>query len=116
MADWPDIPNASVLPFRHIKRQIKAGFQSGYVHSHAAETRSRKRWPLSWKVLKAADLSTLITFFDNNLGGTFNWTNPADSVTYVVRFSEGVINFTYGGDDPTYGVYYVDVSLGLEEN
>ncbi len=116
MADWPSIPNASILPFRHIKRQIKADFQAGYVHSHAAETRSRKTWTLSWKALKAADLSTLLTFFDSHLGDTFNWTNPVDSVTYVVRFSEGEIKGEYGGDDPTDGIYYVDVSLGLEEN
>lgn len=113
MADWPSsLPEPSVTPAQHRKGQVKAPFKGGYVHSHAAETRAREAWELSWDGLSQTHLNTLFTFFDANIGGTFNWTWAADDATYVVRFAEDEIKYDYIGKAS--GDY--KVSLSLEEN
>lgn len=108
---WPDIQNPSTLQETKIKGQLRSDFENGSVQSAAKWTRSRKKFELSWDSMSKTDKSTLETFFDNNLGGTFTWTNPADNQEYIVRFAEDEINMS-----PKLGnINYWKVDLELEE-
>lgn len=107
MANWPSIAYPSDLEEEIFKKVARSDFEAGYVCSVASHTRSRRRWVLSWSVMSAADLASLQTFFDNNQGDTFSWTNPANSTGYTVRFSEDMIKAKYVSP----GYYKVQVDL-----
>lgn len=95
MANWPSIIEPASIVDTNIKGQIKAPFEGGYVQSVAKFSRTRKQFQLTWGDIPSADKSTLETFFNNNLGGTFNWTNILNSTTYVVRFVDDSLAFAY---------------------
>ena len=61
----------------------------GYVTSRAKFTRMTHVWNVNYTWITAAQKVTLKTFIETTVvGGSlyFNWTNPEDSVVYVVRF------------------------------
>ena len=109
MADFPNIQLPSGMTEHTIKGQIKSDFAAGYVQSRAKWTRSRKQFSLSWGVMSDADKQTLQTFFDENIGGTFNWTHPLTNTTYTVRFSDDELLAIY------VPVSWWKVDLNLEE-
>ncbi len=115
MSDFPSIRTPGTIRIEHYKGQVRADFTAGYVHSHAAHTRSRERIYLGWPGLNETDLASLLSHFDSNLGGTFNWTHPLTSVEYVVRYLEDRIPYDYVGTDPAEGHCY-RVECALEEN
>ena len=115
MSDFPSIRTPSDIRGDHYKGQVRAEFKAGYVHSHAAHTRSRKRFWLIWAGLNETDLASLLSHVDSNLGGTFNWTHPLTSVEYVVRYLEDHIPYDYVSTDPAEGHCYW-VECALEEN
>lgn len=86
MATWPGIAAPTSMTERKKKAQIRSDFAAGYVQSRAKWTRSRKIFELSWNVMSDSDKSTLETFFDDNLGGTFTWAHPLSGTSYTVRF------------------------------
>ncbi len=112
MADWPSIENPSRIVEGHFKAQVRTEFEGGYVHTRARHTRSRKWFKIFWDLMPYADLATLLTFFDANLGGTFNWTHPITSTAYVVRFSEDEITYKHVGPA---GAGWYSVETRLEE-
>ena len=90
---WPSIAKPTTMTESSIKGQIKSAFSSGYVQSRAKFTRERKQFQLIWHAMTDADKATLLTYFDNNLGGTFTWTEPLTSTSYTVRFSDEQLVF-----------------------
>jgi hypothetical protein len=63
--------------------------------------------------MTSADLSTLQTFFGNNIGGTFEWTYPTigstfDGTTFDVRFQDNQIQYN---NIPGTNRYQVTVNL-----
>lgn len=114
MSDFPAIATPSSIRYGHIKGQVRTDFMAGYVASRAEHTASRKLFFLGWLGLNETDLASLLSHFDSNLGGTFNWTDPLNSTSYVVRYSKGEIPYDYAGTDPAVGDYF-RVEVDLEE-
>lgn len=111
MATWPDIQEPSGISRRIIKEQIKNSFAGGYVSSIPKYSRKRYRFQLSWSSLTHIDLETLETFFDDNQGNTFTWTDPIDNASYTVRFSDDEIEADYVEGTTTYW----QLTVNLEE-
>ena len=114
MSAFPSIRTPSTIREVHQRGQIKTEFESGYVHSRARATTSRKKFVLGWSGLNETDLASVLSHFDSNLGGTFNWTHNLTSAVYVVRYSEDSIPYGYAGTDPAEGDYF-RVEVALEE-
>lgn len=88
MADWPDIRESDwqLLKEKAKKRQIRTPFEAGYVQSRAAATQLKKEFAIGWYWLLRSDYDTLVTFFENNQGGSFNWDHPVTGTTFIVKF------------------------------
>ena len=70
------------------KPQVRTQFEDGVVQSRARATKARDIFRLVYRSLPEADKVLLKTHFEANVGGTFSWTNPQDSVTYTVRYKD----------------------------
>lgn len=113
MADFPSIRTSDWELFkeRPRKRQIRTSFEAGYIHSRSAATQMKRVFSIGWKWLLRTEYNTLVTFFDTNQGGTFNFTHPISSVVYVVGFVNDELP-----DAESIGVDYVAFDgLQLEE-
>lgn len=106
---WPDIATPDDVRQRITKKQVRSPFEAGYVQSMALHTRSRRKFSLSWEFMSSSDLSTLETYFENNIGSTFSWTHPISGTTYTVGFTENYIDSRNVFSD------YYSVSVTLEE-
>lgn len=115
MSAFPSMRTPGSIRIEHYKGQVRADFTSGYVHSRAAHTRSRERIYLGWPGLNETDLATLLSHFDSNLGGTFDWTHNLTSTVYVVRYLKDEIPYDYVSTDPAEGDCF-RVEVALEEN
>jgi hypothetical protein len=93
MADFPSIRTSDWNQFSENfrKGQVKTKFESGHVHSRARETRGRWQFQIGWNWLTRADYDALAQFFEQNIGGKFNWTHIVTGTVYEVRFSEDVL-------------------------
>lgn len=70
------------------KRQVRTEMENGAVQSRAGGKRARRLWTVGWKALPNAQYAALEEHFDENLGGSFSFTDPVDGVTYEVRYSK----------------------------
>lgn len=80
----PDYPFGD----KFTKRKIMARFESGHELSRTAATVGKHAFTLSWSKLIESEYQTLLSFFDSQGAETFDWVNPIDSVTYVVKFAQ----------------------------
>lgn len=106
---WPNIAEPSHIARRKHKAQLKASFEAGYVQSVARDTRARLIFELEWRAMSTAELATLETFFADNQGGTFAWTDPSDSTVYTVRFRDDEINADYVDFSGGYWTVHVNI-------
>jgi len=74
---------------------INSQFEGNFSQTRRAATRGRKMFTLKFNAVTDAEFATLEAFFDANVGGSFTWTNPRDSVEYTVRFGKDSLPFTY---------------------
>ena len=90
MADFPSIRTSDWQLFKEktMKRQIRTKFEAGYVQSSAGSTVAKKSFSIGWEWLTRADFAALVTFFETNQGGSFNFTHPITETVYIVRFAE----------------------------
>jgi hypothetical protein len=68
---------------------IESSFESGYIQTRPRFTINRKMWSdIAYKYLTVDDKALLRNFMDevNMSSLPFNWLNPDDDLTYVVRF------------------------------
>jgi len=86
---WPDIQKSDWRLFRQYpyRKQIKSNFESGAVQSRVKMTGTRWMFNTGWSFLSAADYTLLATFFDQNIGSTFNWTHILTDAVWIVRFA-----------------------------
>lgn len=93
MADFPSIRTSDWNQFSETIRrgQLKTKFESGHVHSRARETRARWQFQIGWNWMTRADYDALALFFEENIGGKFNWTHIVSSTVYEVRFTDDVL-------------------------
>lgn len=98
MADFPTLsqdPDAEAFAeTAAIDPTIRDEFENGYVNTRSKFTSVKKKWEMVYRFLSSVDKISLDTFQGTvNYGaGEFNWTNPIDSESYVVRFG-GPIEF-----------------------
>jgi hypothetical protein len=65
--------------------QVRDESDAGYVSSRKRFTKSREKLTgFGWDYLSDADFATLLEFFLANQGGTFTWTHPITSASYVL--------------------------------
>lgn len=87
MVNFPTLPGVR----RNIERalskpQVKSIFEGNYAQTRPMFTRATYDFRIEYAALTIAQIEVLEQFFANNKGGEFNWLNPQDSKTYVVRF------------------------------
>lgn len=114
MADFPTTIRKSdwdLFSQVRVKKQVRTRMESGVVQSRALYTASKWLFKIGWKYLTTSEYDTLVTFFDANLGGSFNFTHPITDVVYVVRFTQDNLP-----ESPPIGEDYWSLSgLELEE-
>lgn len=84
---------------------LKTKIDGGYVVSRAKHTRKpRKTFTTGYTDLKPADKTLIQDFYENVAKGgsvVFDWTDPASSTVYQVRFVDGPLQWKYTGIGPT---------------
>lgn len=113
MANWPNISLPSKIEEELYKPQIETEFEANYSASRATSSRAIRRWNLIWNSLSQNDLDVLQTFFIANMGSSFNWTNPRNSITYNCRFTGNSIKASSAGISG--GVYYWAIDCTIVE-
>jgi len=93
MADFPSIRESDWSLFKQSKskKQVKTNMESGKVQSRPVHTSSKWLFTIGWEWLTIADYNTLVTFFEANIGGAFNWTHIWTDAIHVVRFSNDIL-------------------------
>jgi len=98
MADYPITSrNPNTFSEKNIKGQYKAETDSNYMITAARGTTSKKEFELGYTSLSDSEKSTLESFFDANLGGSFNYTHPISGAVYSVFFvaDDDSLDFDY---------------------
>ena len=98
-----DFPTLSVNPsvdFGESEqlKTLRSPTEDGYAITRPQWTKSKKSWRVTYRLLSGDDYKTLRNFFAQSAKGaslSFNWTNPADNTTYVVRFKNDTLQASY---------------------
>lgn len=93
------VPDSSQFQVMFEDPVMRSEMEGGYVITRARHTRApRKTWRIVYRMLRNFDRLTLESFWTTVRGGsaTFNWTNPQDGSTYIVRFKDP-LQMTYVG-------------------
>lgn len=87
MADFPTLPGVKRNIERNLyKPEIKSKFEGNYAQTRPVFTRATYDFKIEYAALTMAQVVVLEQFFADNKGNSFNWLNPQDATTYVVRF------------------------------
>ena len=72
---------------------IRSPKDAGYVQTRARFTRYTRQCHIVYTGLKTTDKNTILAHEEERGIGSssFNWTNPADAVVYIVRFLAPII-------------------------
>lgn len=89
MVNFPTLPGVRRNIERNLaKPEIKSKFEGNYAQTRPIFTRATYDFRIEYAALTITQIEVLEQFFIDNKGGPFNWLNPQDSKTYVVRFVE----------------------------
>jgi len=107
MADFPTATLAGLEDSKHFgvvqaDPAKKVEIEGGYTVTRPRYTRlPRKTWSTGFTDLTDAEKDSFAAFWDTNFGGSdsFTYLNPADAVTYTVRF-KGQPKIKYEGMGP----------------
>ena len=111
MPTFPSIRNPSYpLDEQVAKPQVSVTFESGHTQSRPRASVPVTKWTLRWNSLLEADYQTLLTFYNANVGGLFDWTHPESAVTYEVRFADDSLSSSIKING------YRDVEVMIQEN
>jgi len=89
MSDFPSSlpePSKGFLRQKFIKAQVLTPYENGVQQSRGKHTSGRWFFTIGWRTLSTTEYGVLKTHFEDNVGGTFNWTHPITSTVYVVRY------------------------------
>lgn len=96
MANLPStLPAVSSIGINVIKRQHKKESESGYPLTRALGTAKKHEIKIGWKRLTSTQLDTLETWFDENMGVVFTYTNPESAATYSVVLWEDMVQTSW---------------------
>ena len=92
MADWPTLTGAMVeVPITeqpHLDPTIRSRKEDGTVTTRLRFPAVPRQWSFTLRAINSTDKAALEAFEHTTVSygsGTFNWTNPNDSVIYAVR-------------------------------
>ena len=109
MADWPTLTRQPCEPYSvHPvgSRDMLSDTEGGYIITRRRYSRDRRVFQFSLPNMDATDYATLLSFIaGQGRTGSFNWTNPADSTSYAVRFAD-LPTITFSN-----GMYHSDIAL-----
>jgi len=113
MADWPSsIPIPDKIE-DVVDKPFKIQQSScGYTISSNQPTTFTRLFKLTWGLLSTTDKNILLTFFSENMGGSFSWENPTTGGSYPTIFNQEVLSFKYQGIDND-DVCYWSTSVSL---
>lgn len=94
MADFPTLSSYAIPEVNAWQESkafdptIRSPQEAGYILTKARFTRIPKKWHISYETLQNDDKISLENFETARKVGaeSFNWTNPKNSIVYVVRF------------------------------
>jgi len=89
MSDFPSSIRKSdwkLFKQKRHKGQIRTLFEGGAVQSRARHTAGRWIFTIGWEYMTTAEHNALVSHFDDNLGGMFNWTHIITNAVHVVRY------------------------------
>ena len=111
MAVFPTLSEEPTTDYQedYYKPSVRTEFDGNYSQVRPKFTRAVNIFSINFKLLTQTDKSTLKTFFAANQGTSFTWTNPADSVEYLVRFKQETLQFKF------HSPLRYDVNIILEE-
>jgi phage-related protein len=111
MAVFPTLSKGPTQKYTetYMKPSVRTPFDGNYEQTRPKFTRAVNTFTVNFKFIDATDKSTLKTFFAANNGESFDWTNPLDSVTYLVRFADDQLDFKNLGADR------FEITLKLQE-
>lgn len=108
MVNFPTLPGVRRNIERNLsKPEIKSKFEGNYAQTRPMFTRATYDFRIEYAALTIAQVEVLEQFFANNKGSDFNWLNPQDSKTYVVRFVDDKLS----SKQITKELYTVSISL-----
>jgi hypothetical protein len=104
LTNYPTLPSGAKpdsAQFSEKRADIASASSSedDYEFTRPRHTRAPGRtWQVAYRELTAADYNTLNAFWDTVKSGAimFNWVNPSNGVSYIVRF-KGEMEWTYVG-------------------
>ncbi len=94
---------------------VRCEFENGYAATRARFTTVPRKWSCTYRYLSNTAKATLLAFERNTVhygAEEFNWTNPVDSVVYVVKFAEPI---KYALEDTLQNEWKITVRL-IEAN
>ena len=108
MSDFTFKPDYAIEETVQFKTMVSE-FENGTEQRRRKWANPLRRWSLKFRNRNTSDLNAIKNFFTSKFGAAnqFTWTNPNDSVEYVVRFVEDSFKFTL----KAYGVYDVEFDL-----
>lgn len=113
MANWPSssLSNPAYgMGDDFYKAMVRTDFEAGYVQSRQVATRARRVFPnVSWPLMTEAQLTTLKTFANSNMGSTFTMSHAVSGEVMTVRFTDGYVRSTIVSPG------YRSVKVALEE-
>jgi len=87
MAVFPTLPGVRRNIERNVnKPEIKSKFEGNYAQTRPVYTRANYDFKIEYAALSITEIKVLEQFFVENKGGSFDWLNPQDNETYLVRF------------------------------
>jgi hypothetical protein len=96
-------PDSSKYAVELEDNTVSYDMEGGYTVTRARTTRrKRKTWSIGYTYIDDADRAAIEAHWQAMSGNAviFEWTNPEDSVLYLVRF-KGPLEFTYKGRGAT---------------
>lgn len=97
MAVFPTLSKQATAKYKETftKPSVRTKFEGNYEQTRSKFTRGTNAFTVTFRYLTVTDKATLKTFFADNNGGEFDWTNPLDDLTYTVRFKDDEIAFDH---------------------
>lgn len=87
MAVFPTLPGIKRNIERNVnKPEIKSKFEGNYAQTRPVYTRANYDFKIEFVAISISEVDVLEEFFIAHKGGSFDWVNPQDNKTYLVRF------------------------------
>jgi hypothetical protein len=91
---FPNIEPLNGVKISSIGKTVKTSFDGNYTQQRLKASRILKSFEMTY-LLSASEFDTLDTFFQDTLGSSFVFNNPATDEAFTVRFDSDQLDATY---------------------